>query len=466
MPSKIAMSIHSRIRQDDIVILIMGITGTGKSTLIDHLATGQPGTIVRAGDGLTSCTQDVAMFVVNNHFSNRIILVDTPGFGDTNRTDMEVLENISNFLADLYRNNISPHGIIYTHRITDNRMSEAQCRALRCFHRLCGDYACSNILFVTTMWDEERSGKRAEEMQRCLREKYWRDMISLGASTTPYWNTPQSALETLKNFVGRRQGLSRIPLQIQLDIVDKRLTLGETEAARALQPPKVAVLLLGLTGAGKSTFVNTAAESSRARVGQELTSTSICVERFLVDHPRKLTSLIFVDPPGLDHTSVSDGEVVKKISESLGALNRSLPDALFGGVIYLHDISESRTQSPIGTTILTLLSVPEPSKHILLATTKWNKAMTDPEENNSRHLELVNGAWKQIRERGALVGKFEDPENSESAWGLVDLLLDRQPLDLQLAHSELNALQEKLRTLTPQKRRGFFTKLFKKLFGR
>ncbi|KAF9555463.1 hypothetical protein CPC08DRAFT_712004 [Agrocybe pediades] len=459
------MSIHSRIRQDDIVILVMGITGTGKSTLIDHLASGQPGTVVRAGDGLTSCTQDVEMVVVNRSLHNRIILVDTPGFDDTEKTEMEVLGQISNFLADLYRNNISPNGVIYTHSITDNRISESQCRALRCFRHLCGDRICPNILFVTTMWDDVKTRCRAEEMERRLKEKYWRDMISLGASTTPYWNTPQSARETVNNFIGRRQGLSRIPLQIQQDIVDKRLTLGETEAARALQPPKVAVLLLGLTGAGKSTFVNTAAESSRARVRRELTSTSVCVEKFLVDHPRKLTTLIFVDPPGLDHTNMSDGEVMKEISNSLGVLNKSIPDAKFGGVIYLHDISESKTQSAIGTTILTLLSVPEPSKHILLATTKWKKAMTDPEEHNARHSELVNGAWKGITERGALVGKFEDPDSAESAWSLVDLLLDRQPLELQFAHSELTKVQQKLPTLRSQKRRGFFTRLFKRLFG-
>jgi GTPase Era involved in 16S rRNA processing len=54
----------------------------------------------RAGDGLESFTQKVQAVRVMNHetYQNQIVLVDTPGFDDTHRSDMEILEMIGDWL--------------------------------------------------------------------------------------------------------------------------------------------------------------------------------------------------------------------------------------------------------------------------------------------------------------------------------------------------------------------------------
>ena len=66
------------------------------------LLTGQPGK--RAGDALQSCTRNVTAFRVLNHekYGRRIVLVDTPGFDDVERSDMEVLEMISTWLLKTF----------------------------------------------------------------------------------------------------------------------------------------------------------------------------------------------------------------------------------------------------------------------------------------------------------------------------------------------------------------------------
>jgi predicted GTPase len=91
----------------------MGPTGSGKSNvrnisytvfsispvlkIIDTL-TNQPGR--RSGSRLESCTTEVRAVRLFNHpvYDDRLVFVDTPGFDDTNKSDLEILQMVSNWL--------------------------------------------------------------------------------------------------------------------------------------------------------------------------------------------------------------------------------------------------------------------------------------------------------------------------------------------------------------------------------
>ena len=68
--------------------------------IIDTLA-GQPGK--RSGSCLESCTTEVRAVRLSKHkvHGNRIVLVDTPGFDDTNKSDLEILQMVSNWLQKM-----------------------------------------------------------------------------------------------------------------------------------------------------------------------------------------------------------------------------------------------------------------------------------------------------------------------------------------------------------------------------
>ena len=68
--------------------------------IIDTLA-GEEG---RAGDSLASVTQDIAAYRILDHerYGSHIVLVDTPGFDDTKRTDAQILELIGDWLKKTY----------------------------------------------------------------------------------------------------------------------------------------------------------------------------------------------------------------------------------------------------------------------------------------------------------------------------------------------------------------------------
>ena len=57
----------------------------------------------RASTGLQSYTQDVEAIRIKNHkiYKNRIVLLDTPGFDDTTRSDMEILTLIGDWLKKM-----------------------------------------------------------------------------------------------------------------------------------------------------------------------------------------------------------------------------------------------------------------------------------------------------------------------------------------------------------------------------
>ena len=59
---------------------------------------------MRSGSALASCTKQIQAVRVYEHpkYANRLVLVDTPGFDDTHKSDMEILQMISDWLKKTY----------------------------------------------------------------------------------------------------------------------------------------------------------------------------------------------------------------------------------------------------------------------------------------------------------------------------------------------------------------------------
>ena len=129
-----------------------------------------------------------------------------------------------------YDNDIKLAGIIYLHRITDNRMIGTPHRNLRMFGELCGDHAIKKIMLVTTMWDKVQrdTGVRRETE---LFENYWKAMINYGASTARFSNSADSAWKVVDLIL--EQHTTEV-LLLQEELVDLKRALNETQAGKML----------------------------------------------------------------------------------------------------------------------------------------------------------------------------------------------------------------------------------------
>ncbi|KAK0714014.1 hypothetical protein B0T26DRAFT_719270 [Lasiosphaeria miniovina] len=59
-----------------------------------------------------------------DRYATEFILVDTPGFNDTNRDDLDILRAVANFIASSPAIDIPPvAGVVLTHNITQNRVT-------------------------------------------------------------------------------------------------------------------------------------------------------------------------------------------------------------------------------------------------------------------------------------------------------------------------------------------------------
>ena len=175
----------------------------------------------------------------------RIVLVDSPGFDDTYLSDLDILKLIANWLKQtwvfkylhLHLFNFIPpssyqggkvlSGLLYLHRISDNRMGNSPLRLLEMFKNICGEDAFQNVILVTTMWDEvtpEQGTLREQELQ-CA---FWKDMLALGARMERSYNTKESAEQIVSKF---RPETGR-PLLMQTEMVVERKPLSETTAGR------------------------------------------------------------------------------------------------------------------------------------------------------------------------------------------------------------------------------------------
>ncbi|KAK0718982.1 P-loop containing nucleoside triphosphate hydrolase protein [Apiosordaria backusii] len=228
-PSYSSITMAKQNTIEDVYIAVMGVTGAGKSSFI-ATSSGQP---VKVGHDLVSCTTDVedVAFMYNDRL--RIHLLDTPGFDDTNKSDVEVLQNISLWLANSLKNGIKLKGIIFLHRISDRRLAGSARRNLGMFKKLCGARAFQSIILATTMWSNVDPAEGAER-ERQLKDnpEFWGTMCKRGSTVMRYHNSQTSAYGIIDYILS--QNPDPVVLEIQDEIVNRGMAVDQTSAAEAL----------------------------------------------------------------------------------------------------------------------------------------------------------------------------------------------------------------------------------------
>lgn len=166
-----------------------------------------------------------------------IHIVDTPGFDDTYTADAEVLRDIAAFMTNTYQSSVKLAGIIYLHRITDNRVSGSALRNLRMFKELCGQDVYKHVILATSMWnklhetDKEPAIKREGEL--VSDDGFWKDMYERGSGVKRWYaDNKTSADDIIDSLLAARDSDDNMTLQIQRELVDEHKELVTTSAGK------------------------------------------------------------------------------------------------------------------------------------------------------------------------------------------------------------------------------------------
>lgn len=184
-------------------------------------------------------TNDLSVhsFFYNDH---HVHMIDTPGFDDTSRSDIDTLKTISNYLSVSFTNGIRISGIIYLHCISDNRLRGSGLKNFRMFKKLSGASVWPNTVIGTTMWqaDLHELGERREK-ELINNDDYFGDMLARGAKAfriaehgTGADEERHSALGIVSYLIQRMCSSPELELDIQRELVLEEESLDATSAGR------------------------------------------------------------------------------------------------------------------------------------------------------------------------------------------------------------------------------------------
>ncbi|KAH7918864.1 hypothetical protein BV22DRAFT_1075873 [Leucogyrophana mollusca] len=195
----------------------------------------------------------------------------------------------------------------------------------------------------------------------------------------------------------------------------------------------IVIPVMGPTGVGKSTFINTAAGGDLTEVGHSLKSCTAALTRVIVPYPYdRSRRIVFVDTPGFDDTYEDDTEILRRISVWLA---RSYSDKVkLAGIIYLHEITQPRMKGTARRNfdVFDKLCGVKAAQNVILGTTK--RANVKPDVAAGREQQLRD-FWKDMIQQGSLMAQFDG--TSESAWKIVNAITDKQLLECLHIQNEL-----------------------------
>jgi len=129
-----------------------------------------------------------------------------------------------------YNRQIQLTGLLYFHRISDNRMAGTPEKNLRMFEKLCGE-DFRTIVIVTTMWDEvEKDVGELRETQ--LKYGLAKPLIDRGSSIRRFYQDKKSAFDILAPIIDNVNKRGALLLQKEMNVLG--LKLKQTTAGRTL----------------------------------------------------------------------------------------------------------------------------------------------------------------------------------------------------------------------------------------
>lgn len=210
------------------MVLVLGETGAGKSFFVKKLTSNAE---VRVGHYLESCTTVSEAFETAIG-GTKLLVIDTPGFDDSKRSDSDIVIEISTCLTAQAAMGVRLLGIIYIQDITVARMRRSLKRELDMMKKIVGKKNYKHVILVTTKWGDNTRSREFERRQHELEEDYWSDMIEGRATVHRFDGSTDSA----RSIVAQLNFGVAVELELQRQLNSRRdIRFRDTDVGRFIE---------------------------------------------------------------------------------------------------------------------------------------------------------------------------------------------------------------------------------------
>ena len=167
-----------------------------------------------------------------------MVLVDTPGFGDTvNDENADILYDIGSWLETMYdscdshghKGKTKLAGIAYLHDIS---IPHPTLKSLLVFRSLCGKDALKHVVICTTMWSTILTEEEGKSRTELLKEQHWKEMIEGRSTVCKFEDSQKSAWDVIALIIEKDRYGKMAALQIQEEMVEGRKLIPVIHVAR------------------------------------------------------------------------------------------------------------------------------------------------------------------------------------------------------------------------------------------
>ncbi|KAF9058618.1 P-loop containing nucleoside triphosphate hydrolase protein, partial [Rhodocollybia butyracea] len=157
--------------------------------------------------------------------------------------------------------------------------------------------------------------------------------------------------------------------------------------------------VMGSTGTGKSSFIRTISGDQTVRVGSNLHSETLDIQRVEFTERNSGRKVTLVDTPGFDDSDISDTDILKMITNFL--LNEYDANRKLNGIVYLQRISDPRFggQNKRTLRMFQKLCGTDTYRNIVVVTTFWDKV--SDQEGQARESQMKSSFFRELVDRGA-----------------------------------------------------------------
>ncbi|KAJ8132650.1 hypothetical protein O1611_g968 [Lasiodiplodia mahajangana] len=195
----------------------------------------------------------------------------------------------------------------------------------------------------------------------------------------------------------------------------------DAETAGAMftpQPSDILIAVMGITGAGKSTFISHCTERG-VSIGLRSHTQRIGVYPCKPDIGN---NVYLIDTPGFDDTERDDAEVLKEIAAWVGHTYEQ--KVHLRGILYLHRIIDVRMQGAAVRNLFMFkkLCGHNAIKNIILVTTMWEDVQLNTGKPREEELRTTPNYWGDMVSKGARIARHQN--DYKSARSIVNFLLE------------------------------------------